>query len=159
MEGIAYQKLAAQKGAQAAEVQSYHQERFLEAADRILEVNQLADDLRFKSVTPDKFEAAIDDVARFIGLHSQRPEKQFNDGPDNLWALPHGSFLVIECKKQRDIRERHFENRSRAARPGDVMVLWKVPKSRGRHARHHSSAANARRRVTVRCDRSAVFPL
>lgn len=98
MEGIAYQKLAAQKGAQAAEVQSYHQERFLEAADRILESNQLTDDLRFQSVTPDKFEAAIDDVARFIGLHSQRPEKQLNDGPDNLWALPDGSFLVIECK-------------------------------------------------------------
>jgi hypothetical protein len=99
MEGIAYQKLAAQKGAQAAEVQSYHQERFLEAADRLLEVNQLSDDLHFQSVTPEKFEAAIDDVARFIGLHSQRPEKQFNDeGPDNLWALPDGSFLVIECK-------------------------------------------------------------
>lgn len=99
IEGIAYQKLAAQKGAQAAEVQSYHQERFLEAADRILEVNQLADELRFQSVTPDKFESAMDAVARFIGLHSQRPEKQFNDkGPDNLWALPDGSFLVIECK-------------------------------------------------------------
>ncbi len=99
MEGINYQKLAAQKGAQAAEVQSYHQERFLEAADRILEVNQLTDDLRFQSVTPDKFEAAIDAVARFIGLHSQRPEKQFNgEGPDNLWALPDGSFLIIECK-------------------------------------------------------------
>lgn len=98
IEGIAYQKLAAQKGAQAAEVQSYHQERFLEAADRILEVNQLTDELRFHSVTPNKFEAAIDAVARFVGLHSQRPEKQFNDGPDNLWALPDGSFLIIECK-------------------------------------------------------------
>lgn len=99
LEGIAYQKLAAQKSAQAAEVQSYHQERFLEAADRILEVNQLTDELRFLSVTPDKFEAAIDAVARFIGLHAQRPEKQFNDkGPDNLWALPDGSFLIIECK-------------------------------------------------------------
>lgn len=98
MEGIAYQKLAAQKGAQAAEVQSYHEKRFLEAADRILEVNQLTDDLRFLSVTSDKFEAVIDAIARFIGLHSQRPEKQLNDGPDNLWALPNGSFLVIECK-------------------------------------------------------------
>lgn len=98
IEGIAYQKLAVQKGAQAAEVQSHHRERFLEATDRILEVNQLADDLRFHSVTPDKFEGAVDHLARFIGLHSQRPEKQFNDGPDNLWALPDGSFLVIECK-------------------------------------------------------------
>lgn len=99
MEGIAYQKLSAQKGAQAGEVQSYHQERFLEATDRILEVNQLIDELRFHSITPEKFEAAINAVARFIGLHSQRPEKQFNlEGPDNLWALPDGSFLVIECK-------------------------------------------------------------
>lgn len=98
MDGIAYQKLAVQKGAQAEEVQSYHRERFLEAADRILEVNQLTDELRFHSVTPEKFEAAIDAIARFIGLHAQRPEKQFNEGPDNLWALPDGSFLVIECK-------------------------------------------------------------
>lgn len=99
LEGITYQKLGAQKGAQAAEVQSYHRERFLESADRILEINQVMDDLRFQSVPSDKFEATIDAVARFIGLHSQRPEKQFNDeGPDNLWALPDGSFLVIECK-------------------------------------------------------------
>lgn len=99
MEGIAYQKLSVQKGAQAAEVQSYHQKCFLEATDRILGINQLMDDLHFHSVTPDKFEAAIDDVARFIGLHSQRPAKQFSDeGPDNLWVLPDGSFLVIECK-------------------------------------------------------------
>jgi len=28
----------------------------------------------------------------------QRPEKDYEEGPDNLWALPNGSFLVIECK-------------------------------------------------------------
>lgn len=98
LEGIVYQKLTAEKGLQVQEVQSYHQKCFHEAADRILYVNQLTDDLYFQRVSSDKFEAAINDVARFIGLHAQRPEKQFNDGPDNLWVLPCGSFLVIECK-------------------------------------------------------------
>ena len=96
--GIVYQKLEVQKHVQAARVQLYHNERFLEAIDRILNVSQLTNDLRLQVVSPDKFEDAIDDVAQFIGLDSQRPDKQYNYGPDNLWVLPDGSFVVIECK-------------------------------------------------------------
>jgi hypothetical protein len=33
-----------------------------------------------------------------IGILSQRPEKQLGEGPDNLWRLRDGRFLVIECK-------------------------------------------------------------
>jgi Helicase C-terminal domain/DEAD/DEAH box helicase len=98
MEGVAYQKVSAHAGAQAAAVQKFHQSRFLEAADRLLYANQVLDELVFHKVPADRFEAALDSVAEFIGIKSQRPEKLFGEGPDNLWALPAGSFLVIECK-------------------------------------------------------------
>jgi tetratricopeptide (TPR) repeat protein len=98
LEGVAYQKLAAGAGAQATAIQTFQQSRFLEAADRLLYANQLIDDLVFHNVSADRFEGAIDDLAKFIGIKSQRPEKLFDEGPDNLWALPGGSFLVIECK-------------------------------------------------------------
>jgi hypothetical protein len=97
MEGAAYQKLSAHAGAQAAAIQKFHQSRFLEAADRLLWANQLFDELVFHKVPADCFEAAVDSAAEFIGIKSQRPEKLFGEGPDNLWA-PAGSFLVIECK-------------------------------------------------------------
>jgi hypothetical protein len=98
MEGVAYQKLSAHAGAQAAAIQKYHQSRFLEAADRLLYANQLIEDLVFHDVSSDRFEAAIDSLGAFIGIKGQRPGKLFDEGPDNLWALPEGSFLVIECK-------------------------------------------------------------
>ena len=98
IEGVPYKNLASQNSAQAEKVQSYHQERFLEATDRMLAIKDLVGDLYFQKIKPDKFEAAIDEVARFIGLGSQRPDKQFKEGPDNLWGLPDGSFLIIECK-------------------------------------------------------------
>jgi tetratricopeptide (TPR) repeat protein len=98
LEGVAYQKLSAHAGAQATAIQKFHQSRFLEAADRLLYANQLIDELVFHKVSAERFEAALDSVAEFIGIKSQRPEKLFGEGPDNIWALPAGSFLVIECK-------------------------------------------------------------
>jgi hypothetical protein len=98
MEGVAYQRLSPHTVAQATAVQKFHQSRFLEAADRLLHANQLFDELVFQKVPADRFEAALDAAAEFIGIKSQRPEKLFGQGPDNLWALSANSFLVIECK-------------------------------------------------------------
>ncbi|MBE2218113.1 MAG: hypothetical protein IAE90_07925 [Ignavibacteria bacterium] len=58
----------------------------------------LCSDLQFKPGTSDVFEAAVNDLAWFLGISGQRPEKQYKEGPDNLWALPNEYFLVIECK-------------------------------------------------------------
>lgn len=96
--GVAYQKLSPISGQQAGAVQTYHRQRFLEAIDRILHVKGVLADLRFTPDTSDAFEAAILEVATLVGFGSQRPEKMFNKGPDNLWAFSTGAFLVIECK-------------------------------------------------------------
>lgn len=98
IEGIAYQKLTPVAGKQAAAVQEIHRSRFLEAADRILHLKGLVEDLRFEPNTANEFESAIYEVGHFIGMGSQRPEKSSDKGPDNLWALSNAEFLVIECK-------------------------------------------------------------
>ncbi|WP_037469921.1 DEAD/DEAH box helicase family protein [Sinorhizobium fredii] len=98
IEGVAYQRLTPVAGKQAAAVQQIHRARFLEATDRVLHFKGLIDDLKFEPNTANEFEAAIYDVGRLIGLGSQRPEKSFGKGPDNLWAFSGGEFLVIECK-------------------------------------------------------------
>jgi hypothetical protein len=98
IEGIAYQKLSPAAEQQAAAVQVIHRQRFLEATDRILHVKALAEDLKFEPNTAPQFEAAVHDLGLIIGFGSQRPEKSFGNGPDNLWACPNGEFFVIECK-------------------------------------------------------------
>ncbi|WP_336810126.1 DEAD/DEAH box helicase family protein [Bosea sp. MMO-172] len=98
IEGIAYQKLSAVAGKQAAAVQEIHRSRFLEAADRVLHFKGLVEDLKFEPNTSNEFEAAIHDVGRLLGQGSQRPEKSSEKGPDNLWAFSNGEYVVIECK-------------------------------------------------------------
>ncbi|MFV1463175.1 MULTISPECIES: DEAD/DEAH box helicase family protein [unclassified Phaeobacter] len=96
--GSKYKKLTPATGQQAANVIKFHEERFIDAVEMKLFANALCSDLQFEGVSADRFEAAVNDLARFIGLNGHRPEKEFNEGPDNLWALPEGRFLVIECK-------------------------------------------------------------
>lgn len=96
--GIAYQKLEAKAGQQAAEVKQRHQSRYLEAADRIIDMKALLDDMKFDPEHTKEFESAVNGFAHAIGLNYQRPEQQFGIGPDNLWVFPDGKFFVIECK-------------------------------------------------------------
>ncbi len=98
VDGVSYEKLTAQKGGQAIAVQAFFRDRFLETPERILFAQSLSDALVFEPDAADKFEQAILDFGSAIGITSQRPEKQLGEGPDNLWRMRDGRFLVIECK-------------------------------------------------------------
>ena len=98
MHGTTYKNLPPTTGQQAATLISNHQNRFLDPTNMRLFADGLCSDLQFSPETSGKFEAAINDLAWFIGINGHRPEKDYKEGPDNLWALPNGSFLVIECK-------------------------------------------------------------
>ena len=98
MQGAIYKKLTPITGKQVATLIENHRGRFLDVTAMKLFADELCADLQFVPDTSDKFEASIDDLAWFLGINGQRPEKQFKEGPDNLWALPNGTFLVIECK-------------------------------------------------------------
>ncbi|MDN7136021.1 DEAD/DEAH box helicase [Pseudidiomarina terrestris] len=98
MHGVTYKTIGPAIGQQASALISNHQSRFLDATQMQLFADELCADLQFKPETSDIFEAAINSLAWFLGIKGQRPEKDYKEGPDNLWALPDSSFLVIECK-------------------------------------------------------------
>lgn len=98
MHGSIYKKLTPTTGEQAATLIDNHKSRFLESIEMQLFVDSLCGDLQFCPDTSDRFEEAINALAWFLGIRGQRPEKDYKEGPDNLWALPNNAFLVIECK-------------------------------------------------------------
>ena len=69
----------------------------------------------------DKFENALNKLSRALGFVGERPDKEWKEGPDNLWALDDTHYLLWECKNEVDItrseinrRETEQMNRSNA---------------------------------------------
>ena len=98
MHGTTYKGLTPATGRQATTLIASHEHRFMDPTTMKLFADELCDDLQFSAEMSDRFEAAVNDLAWFIGISGQRPERDYKEGPDNLWALPNGSFLIIECK-------------------------------------------------------------
>jgi hypothetical protein len=49
----------------------------------------------------DCFEKTFEEVGKILGFKSSRPDKETSGkGPDNLWALGEGKYLVVECKSE-----------------------------------------------------------
>lgn len=95
--GATYNKLSAPAIGQAAAAIKF-MEKFLEGNDLVIWVNGLIDDLDWGEEGAKRFEAAVQDLGKFLGFGSQRPEETVGRGPDNLWALGELEYLVIECK-------------------------------------------------------------
>jgi len=89
-------------------------------ADMDVTVSDILGRLRF-GVIADDFEQALDELSRALGFAGERPDKEWKEGPDNLWALDDTRYLVIECKSEVDVtraevnkREAEQMNRSAA---------------------------------------------
>ncbi|MDX0609400.1 DEAD/DEAH box helicase [Sinorhizobium medicae] len=72
-------------------------------------------------VKAEKFEAALDELSRALGFVGERPDSEWKEGPDNLWALDDSQYILFECKSEVDItraevnkREAEQMNRSSA---------------------------------------------
>ena len=76
-------------------------QEFDNATELLLEVDDILSRLRF-GVAADSFEAALDELGRALGFETQRPDKEWKQGPDNLWALRDNQYLLFECKNQVD---------------------------------------------------------
>lgn len=46
----------------------------------------------------DRFEQALDELSRALGFAGERPDKEWKEGPDNLWALEDLQYILWECK-------------------------------------------------------------
>jgi hypothetical protein len=88
-------------------------------ADMDVTVSDILGRLRF-GVEADKFERALDELSRALGFAGERPDKEWKEGPDNLWALDNSRYLLIECKSAVDplraeINKREAEQMNRSA--------------------------------------------
>jgi len=69
----------------------------------------------------EKFEAALNELSLALGFAGERPDAEWKEGPDNLWALDDKRYLLFECKSEVEItraavnkREAEQMNRSSA---------------------------------------------
>lgn len=62
-------------------------------------------------VKADKFEQALDELGRALGFAGERPDKEWKEGPDNLWALDATQYLLWECKDEVDLTRSEINKR------------------------------------------------
>lgn len=74
-------------------------ESYADFEDLQLDLNSILDSLRL-GVKADDFEYAFNELGDFLGFPTERPDKEWKEGPDNLWLLGNNEFLLVECKNQ-----------------------------------------------------------
>jgi hypothetical protein len=99
--GIQYERLATAARPQGEQACSWLQGRYESGNDLIIGLHALVQDLDWGPRTK-PFEHAMMDLAWHLGVASQRPDQEFGEGPDVLWALPSADFIVIEAKSGAD---------------------------------------------------------
>jgi replicative superfamily II helicase len=75
-----------------------------------LAVDDMLERLSF-GVKADRFEDAFNTLGILLGFVAQRPEKEWKEGPDNLWGLRENEYLVVECKSEVDVARSEIEPR------------------------------------------------
>lgn len=54
-------------------------------------------------VRAERFEKALDELSKALGYVGERPDKEWKEGPDNLWALDATNYIVWEAKSEVDL--------------------------------------------------------
>jgi replicative superfamily II helicase len=62
-------------------------------------------------VRADKFENALDELSRALGFAGERPDKEWKEGPDNLWALDDSQYILWECKNEVELTRAEINKR------------------------------------------------
>lgn len=75
-----------------------------------MSVQAVLSDLTF-GVDADTFEAAVDRLGKALGFACERPDKEWKEGPDNLWRIADNRCLVIECKSEVQLTRAEIEKR------------------------------------------------
>lgn len=59
----------------------------------------------------DKFEDALNELSFALGFAGERPDAEWKEGPDNLWALDDSQYLLLECKSEVDVTRSEINKR------------------------------------------------
>ena len=93
--GVKYAKMSAGTGSKQLKIIEWikiHKDY----NDLLVDVGSVLDKICF-GVSPDIFEEGINDLGTILGFDTQRPDKNYGEGPDNLWNEGK-NYLIIECK-------------------------------------------------------------
>lgn len=96
--GTVVQKLAPVPQKRAEAIRSWLSS-FGTGEDLRLRVNEMLEGLQF-GVKADRFEECFHDLGVALGFACERPDKEWKRGPDNLWCLHEGDYLLVECKNE-----------------------------------------------------------
>ena len=101
IKGIQFTKLNSSTDNQAISVMRYIEDHKFNKNEYILHVSAILDDLKFSDNPANRFEKALNEIAKVIGIASSRPEVQFGGAaPDNLLAFSDSWYAIIECKSR-----------------------------------------------------------
>jgi replicative superfamily II helicase len=97
-EGINYKKLSYISENRIKRIQAWlsSHESYEELA---MDVNGILENLSFGQPS-EKFEKALQDLGYAIGFLSQRPDREFKKGADNLWCVSTDEYFMFECKSE-----------------------------------------------------------
>lgn len=59
----------------------------------------------------ERFEQALDELSRVLGFAGERPDKEWKEGPDNLWALDDMQYIIWECKSEVEVARAEINKR------------------------------------------------
>ena len=89
----------------------------------MLRVEAFLTDLAF-GVDSDRFEQAFHDLGEALGFECQRPDKEWKEGPDNLWAITDDQYLLAECKSEVDVN-RESINKHETGQMNNAIAWFK----------------------------------
>lgn len=98
--GIQFEKLHSFSDNQGLSVVRYIVKNKFRSNDYLLHVYSEIDSLIFTADSSNRFEDALNNIAIMLGIHANRPDKEFGKGPDNLWAVGNMEYFIIECKNE-----------------------------------------------------------
>jgi hypothetical protein len=97
-EGVATKKLAPLPEGRIARILSWTR-AFNSNQELIVAVDDILGGLRF-GVRAESFEQSLAQLGQALGFASERPDKEWKSGPDNLWAVKEGEYILFECKSE-----------------------------------------------------------
>lgn len=89
--------------------------------DMMLSVNEIFCNLTF-GMPSEKFESALEELGVALGFISERPDKEYKTGPDNLWCGVGNSYFIFECKSE--VEETRIEIKKSEASQMNTHSGW-----------------------------------
>lgn len=97
-DGVSYKKLSYISENRIKRIQSWISSHD-NYEELLMNVNGILENLSFGQPS-EKFEKALQDLGYAIGFLSQRPDKEFKKGSDNLWCVSADEYFMFECKSE-----------------------------------------------------------